>query len=184
MMPVRAPAKFSRFQKRLRIMTGPNAAPNTPHALETRSMMEPAPGSIARIRASRAMIRTTRRLVQIISSFVAWFLRIRGLYTSLEKEDAAESSWLSAVDMDAARIAESRMPEITDGNSLRTMLMNTRLLPEIVSSKPRNNRPMTPTSTAKIRISVVQVIPIFAERFRDFWLSTDMKRMMICGMPK
>jgi hypothetical protein len=43
---------------------------------------------------------------------------------------------------------------------------------------------MTPTRTEKMRIRVVQVIPIFAERRRDFWLSTDMKRIMICGMPK
>ena len=86
--------------------------------------------------------------------------------------------------MAAARMADSRTPETSGGKSLRTMVMNTRLFLEMPSSKPRDIRPRTPTSTEKIRISVVQVMPIFAERFRDFWLSTDMKRMMMCGMPK
>ena len=61
------------------MMTGPKAAPNTPQALETRPMMEPAPGSIASTRASRATISTTRRLFQIISSLEALFFRISGL---------------------------------------------------------------------------------------------------------
>ena len=91
------------------------------------------------------------------------------------------SSWLSAVDMEAARMAERRMPEITPGKMRRTIWIKTV---ELSLISPRSRWPMQPAATEKIRISVVQVIPIFAERFRDFWLSTDMKRMMMCGMPK
>ena len=43
---------------------------------------------------------------------------------------------------------------------------------------------MMPTRAAKMTISSVQEMPIFADFLRDFWLSSDMKRMMICGMPK
>ena len=133
-MPATAPLKVKRFQKRLRRMAGPKAAPKTPQALDTRSMMEPAFGLEAMMRARRAITRTTTRPVQSISLSVVLPLRMRGLYTSLEKAEAAESSWLSAVDMAAARIADSRMPEMIDGKSWRTMLMKTRELLAMFSS--------------------------------------------------
>ena len=62
--------------------------------------------------------------------------------------------------------------------------MNTRLFLEMFSSMPSIMRPNTPTSTEKPRIRKVQVMPIFADFLRDFWDSTDMKRMMMWGMPK
>ena len=66
----------------------------------------------------------------------------------------------------------------------RTMVMNTVELLLMLSSKPRYIRPMIPTSAAKIRISVVQMMPMRADFFISFWERTDMKRMMMCGMPK
>ena len=43
---------------------------------------------------------------------------------------------------------------------------------------------MMPISAAKVTIRTVQEIPIFADFFRLVCDSRDMKRMMMCGMPK
>ena len=133
-MPATAPSNVKRFQNRLSMMAGPNAAPNTPQALDTRLMMEPASGSAAMSSATTAMASTTMRPAQSISLSLALSLRTTGLYTSLANAEAAARSWLSAVDMDAASTAESRMPEMMPGNRRRTMVMNTKELPLMASS--------------------------------------------------
>ena len=65
--------------------------------------------------------RTTARPIHSISLSPALFLRRMGLYTSLAKADAEASSWESAVDMDAARMADKSTPEMTPGKILRTI---------------------------------------------------------------
>ena len=104
-----------------------------------------------------------------------------GLYTSAAKAEALARSWLSAVDMLAARMAESRMPEMSAGKSLRTIWMKTV---ELSVSSPRSRWPTAPARTEKTRIRTVQVMPIFALFFRSLSERTDMKRMMMWGMPK
>ena len=64
------------------------------------------------------------------------------------------------------------------------MAMKTREFLLMVSSKPRNIRPMTPTKTAKSRINVVQKMPIAADLPMSFCLPRDMKRIMMWGIPK
>ena len=108
-------------------------------------------------------------------------LRTTGLYTSLAKALALARSWLSAVDMLAARMAESRMPEMSAGNSLRTIWMKTV---ELSESSPSSRWPEMPAMTEKTRMSTVQVMPMRALFFRSLSERTDMKRMMMCGMPK
>ena len=83
--------------------------------------------------------------------------------------------------MDAARMAESRMPEMTAGKILRTIWMNT--VEESLTS-PRNRCPIHPAATENRMIRTFQEIPIFALFFRSLSLRTDMNRMIICGIPK
>ena len=115
-------------------MVGPKAAPNTPQALDTRDIMLPELGLEAMSSATTEMMSTTMRPAHIISLSLALSLRKTGLYTSLAKALAAMRSWESAVDMDAASTAESSRPEMTPGNILRTMVMNTREWPLMDSS--------------------------------------------------
>ena len=86
--------------------------------------------------------------------------------------------------MEAARIAESRMPETSAGKIFRTMVMNTRDSFSVAASKPSISRPKMPTSVENTRISVVQVMPMVADCLMDFWDRTDRNRIMIWGMPK
>ena len=79
MIPATAPLKLKRFQNRLSMMAGPKAAPNTPHAFETRLMMEPAFGFEAISSAMMEMASTTKRPAQSISFSLALFLRRTGL---------------------------------------------------------------------------------------------------------
>ena len=76
------------------------------------------------------------------------------------------------------------MPEMTPGKIRRTISMNTRELLLMPSSKPRNIRPTIPMTAEKITMITVQVMPIFADFFRSFWDFSDIKRMMMCGIPK
>ena len=43
---------------------------------------------------------------------------------------------------------------------------------------------MQPAATEKITISTFQVMPIFALFFRSLSERTDIKRTMMCGIPK
>ena len=65
-MPAAAPAKVNFLQKRLSSITGPNAAPNSPQALDTRLIMEPALGLDAITSATNAITRTTQRPSQFL----------------------------------------------------------------------------------------------------------------------
>ena len=144
-------------------------------------MMVPLLGLEAIRSATMAMMSTTTRPIQNISLSLALPLRKMGLYTSLANADALASSWLSAVDMEAARMAESRIPLTTGGKMRRTIWMNTV---ELSSISPSSIRPTTPEATAKPRISSVQVTPMAALFLISLSDRTDMKRMMICGIPK
>ena len=121
MMPAVAPVKVNLLQNRLSRIAGPNAAPNTPHALDTRFIMVPLPGFDAIKRAIIEITMTTTRPTQSICSSLALFFVNMGLYTSLANAEALDSSWLSAVDIEAARIADRRMPLTMGGNILRTI---------------------------------------------------------------
>ena len=83
--------------------------------------------------------------------------------------------------MDAARIAERRIPLIAAGKMRLTIWINTIELSEI---SPRNMRPATAERTEKERISTVQVIPIFALFETSLSDLTAMNLMMIWGIPK
>ena len=76
------------------------------------------------------------------------------------------------------------MPEISGGKMRRVMVMNTSELSAMFWSKPRNTRPTAPAATENMTISMVQVMPILALFLSSFSLRSDMKRMMMCGMPK
>ena len=173
-MPATAPWKLKRLQNRLSRMEGPNAAPNTPHALETSPMMEPALGFVAMSNAASATISTIRRPFHMSSLSLAWFLRRMDLYTSLENADDAASSWLSAVLIAAARTADSNIPEMRPGNMLRTISTNTNSLALMPSSKPRQRRPTMPMIAANATMITVQLMPINADFFISFCERMDM----------
>ena len=183
-MPATAPPKVSRRQNRLSSMVGPKAAPNTPQAFSTRPMMVPLFGLEATIRAITAMMMTTTRPAHSISLSEA-SLRNTGLYTSLAKAEAEASSWESAVDMDAASMAESSMPEISAGKMARVIWMNT-VEESVISMMPREDitRPTAPAATDMVSMTSVQEMPMTLDLRSSFWERTDMKRMMMWGMPK
>ena len=166
------------------MIAGPKAAPNTPQALETSSIMLPARGESAISSATKEIARTTRRPAQSISLSLEEFLRITGLYTSLAKAEAEESSWLEAVLIEAASTPESSTPLMSAGKMLRTIAMKTSEFLLMLSSIPRYIRPTTPTIVAKKQMRAVQLIAIIADFFISFCEPKDMKRMMICGIPK
>lgn len=89
-------------------------------------MMEPAFGFEAISSAMMEMASTTKRPAQSISFSAGLVLAQDRLVDVAGEGGGAARSWLSAVDMDAASTAESRMPEITPGKILRTIVMNTR----------------------------------------------------------
>ena len=60
-------------------MAGPKAAPNTPQALETSAIMEPALGLAAKYSAVKEMAKTTKRPAHSISLSEALLLRTKGL---------------------------------------------------------------------------------------------------------
>ncbi len=178
-MQATAPWKVKLRQKRLSMMAGPKAAPNTPQALETSSIMLPARGESAIRRAMKEITSTTMRPAHSISLSADLFLRITGLYTSLAKAEAEDSSWLEAVLMEAASTPESKMPLMIAGKMLRTIAMKTREFLLIFSSMPKYMRPTTPTIVAKKQMSAVQLMAMMADFFISFCEPRDMKRMMI-----
>ena len=153
-------------------MAGPKAAPKMPQALDTRLIMEPFLSNRARSRAMMVMITTTIRPTRSISLLSALPLRKTGWYTSLAKAEAEARSWESAVLMEAARMAESRMPESRAGKRLRTSWMKTSSL--FSRPLPKYRKPMRPVSTEKRRIRVVQLLPITALRLHSFSERMDM----------
>ena len=108
-------------------------------------------------------------------------MRNTGLYTSLAKAEAEASSWESAVDIEAASMADSSTPEITGGKMRRVIWMNTVAESEI---SPMNTRPTAPAITDITSMITVQEMPITLDLRSSFWERTDMKRMMMWGMPK
>ena len=52
------------------------------------------------------------------------------------------------------------------------------------SSSPKNSRPTIPASTDMIKIITVQEMPITLDFRRSFSDFRDMKRIIICGIPK
>ena len=78
-IPATAPLKLKRFQKSDSMIVGPNAAPNTPHAFDTRPMIEAEAGSAAMRSAITATPRTTKRPTQRSSLSLALFFLIIGL---------------------------------------------------------------------------------------------------------
>ncbi len=179
-MPATAPPNVNRRQNSESMITGPNAAPNTPQAFSTRPMMVPLPGSAAISSAITEMTTTTMRPAHSISLSLA-FLRNTGLYTSLANAEAEASSCESQVLIAAARMAESSMPLTTAGNIVRTIVMNTTEESDI---SPRNMRPIRPEATEKIRIMNVQLMPITLDLRRSLFERMDMNLIMMCGMPK
>ena len=89
------------------------------------------------------------------------------------------------MDIEAASIAESSMPEISAGKMDRVIWMNT-VAESVISMMPREDitRPTAPAATDMVRITSVQEMPITLDFFSSFWERTDMKRMMMWGMPK
>ena len=73
--------------------------------------------------------------------------RARDLVSHMTLEEAA-SSWESAVDIDAASIAESSMPEISAGKMARVIWMNT-VAESLISMMPLEDitRPTAPAAT-------------------------------------
>ena len=73
-MPATAPARFVRFQKRARRISGPNAAPNPAHANDTifiTTLKNSLCVSIAMNTATSATVPTARRETTSSSRFVA-----------------------------------------------------------------------------------------------------------------
>ena len=119
------------------------------------------------------MTATTIRPAQSISLSEA-FLRKTGLYTSEEKADEDASSCESAVLIEAAKIAERRIPAINSRSPfplkiMRTIVINTRLFSFSASADPMNSWPTRPTTVAIPRMIVVQTEPIM----RDFFISAS-----------
>ena len=86
--------------------------------------------------------------------------------------------------MEAARMAESRIPQIRAGKIVRTILINTRDFVSAFSTSPSSRCPMQPAATENRMIRMFQAIPIFALLRRSLLLRTDMNRIMIWGIPK
>ena len=184
-MPAAAPENVKFRQKRLSTMTGPNDAPKMPHAFSTSDMIVPLPGFEAISSAAMAIASTTKRPTQSISLSVLCPLRSTGLYTSLANALEAASSCESAVLIAPARMALSRRPETSPSHGpekiLRTIVIK---MVELSCPSPRKRCATIATITEKRRIKNVQPMPTFAAFFISLPERTDIKRMMICGMPK
>ena len=108
--PARAPALLDRFQNRDSSIVGPNVAPKPAQAKETTRKTELL-GFQARTMAIMAMPITVA--LAMIMFFLASILMPRkSCIRSWDTEEAAASSWESAVDMVAARIPARITPAI------------------------------------------------------------------------
>ena len=101
------------------------------------------------------------------------------------KDDEATSSWLSAVDIEAAMIAERSSPAMNGGNSLRASAMKTIFCcPSGSSSSATSIRPRYAITSTAPSDKITQTMATAADFFtiEDFLI--DMKRTRMCGMPK
>ena len=176
MTPATAPLYVNRLQNRVSSTTGPNAEPNPPHAFSTISIIACAPEPLldAMKYAITATMSTMIRPTHMISLSEASFLNI-GLYISDVNELDATSSCESAVDIDAAIIADSRNPAISPGNIFLMNAMNTIFCDPVVSSSSASTiLPKYAMRHVAVRDSITQIIATVALFFIIDGFSIDM----------
>ena len=97
----------------------------------------------------------------------------------------ATSSWLSAVDMDAAMIAASSTPAMKAGNSRRASVMKMVFcIPFASSSSATSIRPKYAIRHTEPSDRITQMMATVALFFTIDAFSIDIKRTMMCGIPK
>ena len=104
---------------------------------------------------------------------------------SLVKDEDATSSWESAVDMDAAMMAASRMPDRNGGKKRLARWMKTvAWRPSGRSSPATIIRPRYAMMREAAREMVTQMMAMVADFLISDGLRMAMKRTRMWGMPK
>ena len=100
-------------------------------------------------------------------------------------EEEATKSWLSAVDIEAAIMAERRRPEIAGGKISLASSMNTILcLPLARSSSPMSILPNTAMKITAQRAITTQEIATIADFLTIEGFLIAIKRTRMWGIPK
>ena len=183
---------MQRFQNSENSTTGPNAAPKPAHAKDTTRNTE-LEGSHARMTPITAMTTTVSRAT-IISVLLFSLMPKTFWERSCETLEAAVSSWLSAVDMVAARIPERIIPATMASNVLLRLIRSASLMIMVSASAllVRNGTlpatetlyPMIPMAMAIIMEMTTQTVAIRREVFSFFSSLMAMNRSRIWGIPK